>query len=563
MDKHDFYKEIMSRYAIDEEKIRRNAKRAPSRSFVSRNAKWLPLTTAAAVFAAVYGGYIFFSSDSGDGGIIAPAHISYEERVKDMILHEKLITGGYIGESEVRNMYVSFTESLTYKEFDSVLSLAVSDTGGVRIIALWNGRFTDAETAKKSSPEAFYDGAKIEAPDELYLKLKECPKFAAIDIEGKVNDENFEPIATAPQPAQTTVPVVIVTQPPVAATSVSDISGSPAVTTSEVSASTSWNAELTITPDETTENVTDDPVEIVMLNITVDNAVSVEFISENKFILLTRNQVLLYEIINNDGKRSYEISSSFEAANPKITYTDFSTGSLIILGGDAYGRQTNLFLADAASGELIKLDTAVITQNFSVDISYAFYSGGGIILKAQNANYNAIYAAKKSDGYYFERLEESSDKLIILNYTGGGFMYARVSDDAESGGTRIYKYNLSSYSTEEIDLGLSGELSFERSPDVKKFAVISNGVSYIWSTEQNALIEGRAASSPIKFHQYSGDVFTDGESWYLLVGDGMLEITDREADQTAQKPYFSSDYRLYDISPSAVKIEVITAANSP
>ena len=166
MNRKDFYKEIMSQYTFDEDKIRRNAKRASSNNFLALSSRWLPLTTAAAVFVAVFGGYMLLNLGSDGGGertMPLAVRVSHEERVDDITAFEELLRDD--SSALKGNIYISFSKPLTYKEFDSVLDLVASDTGYIEIVALWNGEFVGADTALDReliySSNVFYSGAKI------------------------------------------------------------------------------------------------------------------------------------------------------------------------------------------------------------------------------------------------------------------------------------------------------------------------------------------------------------------------------------------------------------------
>lgn len=583
MNKHDFYKELMSQYTFDQEKIRRNAKRASSASFLARNSKWLPLASAAAVFLIVLVGSVvlngrqgsFIGGEDGDRSRGLPsAFISDQERFDAMTHMEELIISGNF-EPVKANMYISFVKPLTYREAETALNLAASDTGAVEIVSFFSDGWVSAETAQSSG--AFYTAVKVFAAKDLYIIIGNRAEFSAVEFDDLMNDENFQPISTTRTPDITELPVVTIPfvddqtppdsgnpseNPPVTGDTPNDVMNPPSTDNTPVITQPGTSDSPTqTTPPLVADppNPPDEPAEPseppTMLEIAVSSAVSADFITENRLTVLTRNQVLLYEITRSGNRITSEIAQSFDTHNPKVTYTDMETGTLLIIGSDAFGRQTDFFIADGISGELRRLDTSNVTSG-QTDISYAIYNNGEIILKAQSATTHAIYAAKRDgSSWFFERLEESEDRLIILGRTGGGFLYAQVSDNGE---TAIRRYNTARFNSEETDLGITlNNPRFERSPDAGNFAIITNDGMYIWNAAQSALIEFNAGFEHIRFHRYSGSVITDGAGrWFMLSGTDIVSTTEAAADTFAGKPSYSSAYNLREIAPMQVRIDV-------
>ncbi|MCL2078016.1 MAG: hypothetical protein FWH08_06405 [Oscillospiraceae bacterium] len=583
MNKHDFYKEIMAQYTFDEEKIRRNAKRAPSTAFLMRNSKWLPLTTAAAVFVAVFGGYMLFANP--DNGRFEPpptvigAGASHKDRMDDIILFEEMLLSH--SSSLQGNIFISFSKPLTYKEFDSILNLVASDTGYIEVKSLWNGEFVDAEVAAEQQlylgSDVFYSGAKVWASVDgsLYSALSERPEFSAVEREGRVNENNFEPLITNASPEDVYTPATVIPPDETTAGVSNNIETPATVLLSDDEVPDAADVEISDVTTGDTENPDDVLQEDIILEIEAENVKFAEFISENNLVLLTKDQIMLYQVdlllaYDNDERNEQadvytcNIVKSFDAANPKVIFTDTETGTLLITATDYFGRQTRLFIVDGIKEELVELNTSNITQGFTdVEINYAFYSNGEIVLKAQNAYYQAIYLARVNDYYNFngfEKFAESQNKLIILNHDGKGFFYVREFED---GTFRVNRHFTADNSEEELDLqglGIGGQLKFERSPDAKNFAVITESGTYIWNNQLSALTDNTADISQVKFHRYSGNIFSDGANrYFMLYGNEIVSVTESEAEALAlaEKPVFSSSYRLYEITAETVSIEII------
>jgi hypothetical protein len=492
------------------------------------------------------------------GGLIEPqptsGYVSEIERMNEIIKAEGLLVSPPVGHiAEKRDMYISFAEPMTHAEFDSVIGEVSPDGGTIEIISLWSSEFVAVNTAMADTG-AFFTGAKINAYDSVYFQLRGRSEFSVVEFEGLINDMNFRPIAILPE---------LTGEPPVTTQPVTDNQpaepGEPAEPADPIEP-----AE----PAEPTEPT--DPVEPAepgigliedeVLEIDMAGVVSIDFISDSRFVLLTGSQILLYEIVeDSDGRHDYKALAGFIAVNPTVIFTDIKTGTLLIAGGDAFGRQTYLFIADAVSGELLQLDTESMTQN-GMEINTALYRDGEIIVGINNATLSAIYIAGGSGGY-FSKLEETGDVLTLLSFTNDGFIYARNF----GGTTRLLTYDTARHVSGEVTAGAgtelpNGELKFVRSPDAGNFAVISiTEGAYIWNIKLNALSEYPLMTSDIRFHKYSGDFFTAADgSWYMLQGTQVLPATEADAGEQIQKPVFEAGHRLLDITPTLARIEIVS-----
>jgi hypothetical protein len=582
----------MMQYTFDESKIRKNAKRASSASFFARNAKWMPLTAAAAVIVMFFGGYMLLGLFA-DGGIIDPPLPNYnivsdEDRMNDIIYREEMILANGFS-SEKKEMYISFAEPMTLEELDSVLNLIAPEDGAVMAVALWNGEFVDVAATTESADNRLFSGARIIAYDDLYFELRDRPEFTAVEFQGGlINNDNFRPIAlphnnnnsaiplpnieepVTPDPADLNDPIL---DPPFEPANPNnpnnpDNPSDPTEPNNPDNPSDPAEPNDPNNPPDPAEpndpdnpnepNEPTEPVEEDFIELNIDSALGVHFINENKFVLLTRSQVLLYEIVKNaDGRHSFKAVEGFVAVNPRITYTDAKTGTLLIIGGDAFGRLTNLYMADGESGVLRQLETSDILQEHG-QISYALFRNNEIVMKTQTPNISAIYTANRNSGYSFSNLIKSEDNLIVLSLTNSGFIYAQVSENGE---LRTYEYNARFFNIEEIDMGLASlgrDFSFRRSPDAGNFAVISDGIAYIWNAELATLTDYGIEAGYIRFHRNSGSMFNDGDNnWYILRGMQILPSTESEAERI-QRPEFSEAFRLLEITPAVVRIEILT-----
>ncbi|MCL2020245.1 MAG: hypothetical protein FWG70_10885 [Oscillospiraceae bacterium] len=593
MKKHDFYKELMSQYTFDEERIRKNARRASSASFLARNSKWLPLTAACLVVmvsATVILPFVLTGNEVG-GNVLPPLPpvpagvvVSDGDRI-DVITHmeEALKTEGFTFEE--KEMYISFEKPMTQEEFSAVLSALPPSAGTVELVALWNGGFVDAADAN----DMLFTAAKVIASDELYFELNACSEFSAIEVSSlslMINDNNFRPIMNkaeftdVPPPPETSEPS-LTTPPYVSSDPYSDY---PPLSVDIIGQELPIIEPFTETdPPQTVEL----PISDDFIDINIENAVSVDFISENKFILLTKSQIQFYEI-NTDEGEGYNCNaiSGYVAANPSVVFTDITTGTLLILGGDAFGRRTELFIADSETGELIRLDTSDMDN-----ITGAFFRNGEILIETQTA----IYIASRHDGYEphktveiareayhdydaddpesFESTEfteythhirggesveiiEGANALVVLGFANGGFKYAALNDY----NVQMYRFNTADRTSVKVDLGLEneGEIKFVHSPNARNFAIVTENGVYVWNATLSALSSYAIDVPYLRFHRYSGKFFTDNSgNWYILDGTHIGSISKEEVDELAPKPEFSSAYELFEITPDTIRLHVV------
>jgi hypothetical protein len=509
MNKHDFYKEIMSQYTFDESKIRRNAKRASSASFFTRNSKWMPLTSAAAVFmimTVVIFGFVLNSN--------TPPQLDEQERINNDLLIEALILSGEFSPEQIE----SYRE-MTNDELRSFIEQADIESSTVQ---------EDIE-----SPSGSIVAPSIDIPVDI-----------VIVIDPDDPNDLTQPIDSTPviDPVLNNDDTDVITQP-----------------VTEDDNPIEDDKPVTENPETPVidEPVVPEQIEERFIDMDMSSVASINFINGNRFVLTTGSQILLYEIMReNDGRHLITAIEGFVAVTPQIAYACRTTGTLLITGGDAFGNVTNLYIAESENGWLRQLDTSEIVQK-GEEIRSALFKNGEIVMRARGAHGNTIYTASRNGGFLLRRAAESEDSFVILGFTTGGFKYAHITD----GTTLTYKYNTAGFSTEEIDLGfaeLSGELRFVRSNDGSNFAVITDDGVYIWNASLGVLTEEAIYTSAIRFHRHSSNIFSDDMGyWYVLNGTEINSITEGEASSVT-KPRFSNTFRLFEITPTSVRFEVVS-----
>jgi hypothetical protein len=446
---------------------------------------------------------------------------------------------------------------MTLEELNSALGYIASENNNIQVITLWSGDVAFEAQAVQAS-EMFFNGARVLASGGLYSELENLPVFFTIEIGSDlVNDSNFTPITIQHGEEFIATPPVTdadLTEPADPIEPVIPAEPDPTIDGDVNLPAASGEEPMQKNPEEPIVIPSDDDG---LLELDINNATSVNFINGNRFVITTPSQVLLYEIVTGaDGNHTLTAISGFVAVNPQIIYIDNQTGSLLITGGDAFGRMTNLFLAEGGSGELRQLETAVITQN-GEEIRTALYKNGEIILRTRNDSVSAIYTASRNGGFALNKVEESTGTLVILGFATDGFKYARIND----GITRTFRYNTIGFNGEEIDLGfaaLEGELRFMRSNDGSNFAVITDNGTFVWNASLGTLTDSAIYTTSVRFHRHSANLISDEwGNWYAVEGRELVYMTEDEVNIFVRKPVFSASYRLFEIAPATVRIEVI------
>jgi hypothetical protein len=521
------------------------------------------MTSAAAVFAVVAA--VMFGFILNNNGITPPPpplpHGSTAPSAPDVIIriNETVNNPGFIDThgltEEPIEMYISFANPMTLEELDSVLEQLASDSGDVQVIKLWNNDV--ALTLEEQEASAmFFNGARVLANGGLYSELIDLPQFTWIELGGGlIDDSNFSPITIHGNPAEIAETPSPADTDPAESTDRTEPAEPTEPEAPAIDGDIDNNGEEpVVNPEEPVVIPYDDG----LLELDINNATSVNFINGNRFVLTTPSQVLLYEIIiGADDNHTLTAISGFVAVNPQVIYIDNLTGTLLITGGDAFGRITDLFLAEGESGELRQLDTAVITQN-GEEIRTALYRNGEVVLRTRNDSISAIYTAGRNGGFALNKVEQTDGTLVILSFTADGFKYARIND----GATRTFRYNTIGFNGEEIDLNfaaLEGELRFMRSNDGSNFAVITDNGTFVWNAATGALTDSAIYTTSVRFHRHSANFISDEwGNWYAVDGAELIAMTEEEVSAEVRKPVFSASYKLSEITQSAVIIEVIS-----
>ncbi|MBP3854606.1 MAG: hypothetical protein IK990_03195 [Ruminiclostridium sp.] len=205
MNTNDFYKELFEKYALDEEKIRRNAIKAAKTPAWQRavSAHWKTAAGAAAAVAVTVGA-VAYTVGGSSGNIVIDS--SETLLTASQRLHEaeqnyyNAATEGEQGENKT-NIYVSFLDDLCYSDMYVSLS-ALPDSDDIEIECLYlndstviRGKDAVDAYAETSADVRNIAGAKLCAPEKCYRDIQDLSKVYLAELSSEnINDETFSPI---------------------------------------------------------------------------------------------------------------------------------------------------------------------------------------------------------------------------------------------------------------------------------------------------------------------------------------------------------------------------------
>lgn len=548
MNKRDFYKELMSEYQFDKDKILANAKKG---KFAGRSSMPIYIGITAAAAAAVVGvGTVMFTSLGGNKGVdlltgSTLTALSNKERIERAI--EDIRKNENSG--ELHDVMVTFREPLSPAEAQRVLT--ENSQGSVPVKMLYfsdESRVVGSEAVGKvfENDEGKITGAVINCAGYLLEQLHKSSEVFAVEIMTADDDLNVvTPIKTS-DPEIVDIPPVDIggdvsigtpSEPEPTESSdisdssdVSDISDSSDVSDSSDSSdssdvSDSSDGETSDASSDTSEEpapVIDEIPEGVTLPENLKgmeyltseiNAKDAFFINENNFFVLTDISAAIYDF---DG---YDVSlvSSIDCEQPRIDWiAEDGSGLLVSTAED--GRRSRLFYVDVKNSSFDELDVNGIVMSGAItDVVYNKNSGVLVLNIDEDGDYYACSA--RFDGREVEYLsvcyysEQVPTTVLAVNEN---FAYVCVEGEMN---TEIVKVPVSKYTDECVIF--SEESSCAVSPNLAGTyaAIVLNSGSYIFDTATDTMLS--VPSSGIVNFGSSVNSFACGGGYYTI-SDGQI-----------------------------------------
>lgn len=585
MNTNDFYKELFEKYALDEDKIRRNAIKAAKTPAWQRavGSHWKTFAGAAAAVAVTVGAVAYMSGTPGDQGIdiVSPDNLlSASQRLREAEENYYNISAE---ENSILNIYLTFKENVCYSDMTVFLS-ALEDSDEIEIQRLYLNDstvisgMTDIGTyAENSAADKRISGAKISAPAGCYRDLNDLSRVDVAEIESeKMNDSTFAPLVrddsdplasdmlsiTTTAPAVTTAPFSFESETTTAASSAT-AGTTPAVSEPDITDDTTVDdvevvpddPEITVITDDeyvmTTPEELDDPeltaqettaettTEITVTSDEFDapdtglmtriyqlnapNALDTVLIDDHA-IVLCRDQVYFFTL---GGVMTDSRPRAVAMGSPKIAYSDSRT--VIVTGCDETGKRNMIVMLDLETNVLYgdNNDTSIGTA----EIGRVYYSDSDrkyfVSTFADSSTYLYELTADNETGLQFRALVEFAGPVAVAGYKGGMLWFTGSEDNINYS---LYSFDCVNGVLEKYaDIGTSCKV--HRSLTFESFIVTVTDTdetqrSYIFDIVSRTLIPVQVGADPM-IADLNGLIYVSSDGMtYRLSENGVLEVTD-------------------------------------
>ena len=541
VNKRDFYKELMSEYQFDKEKILANAKKG---KFAGRSPMPIYIGVTAVAAAAVVGvGTFMFTSLGGNKGVdlltgSTLTALSNKERIERAIEDIRKNENS----EELRDVMVTFREPLSPAEVQRVLTENAEGNVPVKMLYFSDesrviGSVAVGKVFDKNSGEV--TGAVINCAGYLMEQLQKSSEVFTVEILTADDDLNVVAPIKLNDPEISDLPTVdiggevpIVPSEPVESTDSSDayessdssdISDSSDSSDSETSEENSGESsdiseKPEVSADEMPEGVT--LPESIPEKHYLTGEIGAEdafFVDENTFFVISENSASIYGFDGN----SESLVSSIGCTEPRVDWVA-EDGSGILISTVDDGRRSKLFYADTQNGSISEIDVdGIVMTGVIKDVVYNKNSGILVLNVDEAGDYYSCSAS--FDGTEIEYLavcyySENVPTTVIAadeNYT-----YICVQ---EQNCTKIVKVTTSRYSEETVIFSEDSSCAISPNFAGTHASVVLNSGSYIFDTATETMISA-PASGVISFG-VSSDSFACGGGYYTINEGQLSEVS--------------------------------------
>lgn len=584
MNKNDFYKEIMTQYALDPEKIRINAIKQAKKPVWQKVAGdyWKPAIGAAAAIAVTVAGISYANRSSAPDITVEPGEVlSASQRLMEAEQNYYNLNN----EQLYSNIYMTFMEPVSYTEIIMALS-TVGDMGEIEICSLYlsDDQLTGTEITEfvsGQSSEKLVVAAKIFLPSQYYRDIQDLSIVYLAELGSEeINDDTFVPISVEdddPLENDYLSITTAVTEKPVVTTTPFSFSDTEITTPEEVpvigASGDSGNTITTLPPvseEDTEEELIEDDeapavttttvtapeattttyyrgdvgllTEIYELN--VKNALET-YISGNNVVVLTKTEAYLYTIGGFGGTPRGE---AININNPKLAYNG---SNHIILTGCLDGGKREIFsVINLEKDTVYTYDASANIGEYEIgDVRYSEETDK-YFMKAVSTNGTLIYELAVGTEIEFRPLVEIQAPVSLAGYKNNA-LYFTI---AENGGelTRLYSFSCIDGTMFEL-ASFNGSVKLKRGVDFESFAVLSpvDATSFILDANFGTLV-------PALFDE-TVEVVTDGGETFFRTNGIIYKITGSntvaEADRAVQFEKVTEQiYIINEINPEKVVV---------
>lgn len=603
MTEKEFYRELMSRYALDPEKIRANALKQAKKPAWQKFAAdyWKPAAGVAAAVALTVSavGYMNARSSGPDIKVDPASALSAAQRLSEA---EQNYFRLQSSENRTVNMYITFREPVSCNDITMAFS-GIADMGEIDYEILYLTDDTikgiDEVTAYKAAhgDEKNVAAVKISTLSMYYRSIQDLSSVYLAEMgSDEINDDTFCPITVEDNDPLINDQYYInsttaVTTVPITTTSFSFDSEK---TTEEISVpaigESADNASDTLKPPETSE--TDDSedeypeddeefeepdetspetqettpettVEVPANEITsttyygsdvgllteiyelnVLNSIET-VVSGDNAVVLTKNGVYLYTlggIIRDQNGASAELSS------PKIAFKNENT--VIITGCGAGGARNLISVADLANDELHTYD---VSANLgAAELGTIHYSAAQdkYFVKAISETSSFIYEVQISyeTGIQFRPLMDAQAPVSVAGCMNST-LYLTTLDALT--GTKLYSFDMAT--GEMTELAAFGKtMKIRRGDDFESFALISDTDKYIFDVNRGMLISAEQLNENVRIISKDGLTYFKADSFIYEISPDSSICTAVGTVEFADEA--QSEFRINEITPEKVVI---------
>lgn len=572
MNKRDFYKELMSEYQFDKNKILANAKKG---RFAKRSPMPIYIGITAAAAAAVVGvGTFMFTSLGRDKGVdlltgSTIAALSNKERIEKAI--EDLRRNENSG--ELHDVMVTFRKPLSTAETQRVLTEHAQGSVPVKMLYFSDEtRVVGAEEVGKAFEKGSGEitGAVVNCAGYLMEQLQNSSEVFMVEMMTAEDNLNVvAPIDTKDPDIEKMPEIDIIGENPVVkpnepsestpdSSDNSDISdGSDSSDNSDISDSSdgsdsSDDGEI-IAPDEIPEGVKL-PLDIdgIYALTSEINAKEAFFISENTFF-----------VINNEGAALYDFDGYTESIvayqpceNARIEWIS-ENGSEMLVSSFEDGRRAKLFYVNAEYLSFVELDVDGIVMSGEIaDAVYNDESDTLIINVNEDGRYYVCSAVLSGgEAEYIAVSYYSSDAKVSVLCLNEEYVYLLVKrDDA----TEIVKATTGGSSDGVVIYSESGSCTAARNIAGTYAAVSTENGSFIFDPATETLISAPAGGA-VEFGAAKNSFFCGGA--YYTIENGQINAASGLSviAKIDWKNGFSSKYQA---SPAGSRVRITASSYS-
>ncbi len=571
MNKHDFYKELMSEYSFDVEKIRTNAKKG---KYAKQKISPLAIGFTAAVAACTVAcGTLALSMHGSKGGVSlvdtgsqSLSALSSSERVRYAIeqqnkeqnseaIHDVLVTFAQpLSSAEAKDIIADYTDvNIPVKAV--YLADGSKISGSDQVADIFSGEYSVSALCIQCAGSAM---SQLQAAPEIFLVelMSEADFDTAVPmdpdavetIEAVVPDITPDDIYDVPEqtdPSDNAVIVIPNEEDNTVPDDIESVESSESTESAEAGSIESTESSESVESEETTESTepaestepSDDVTEPEVPSVSVDvlpggvtlpfdpdayvyeakdiEAQSAYFLLDDIFFAITEDQFALYSFNGVAAHPVLEVDCSGAA----VHWIDDDGGRLIVSGIGDNGMRNKLWMVDAYSklaydlkAEDAVMDGTLAGVGYNEAAEMLIYN-----VKYQGNYYIVANTLSSTEAIYINEPFYTNAKITLLGYHGST-LYLAV-DDASL--TQIYAVDVCTSESRIIN-------TYDNRPKISKNYAFTHGVIMPSDTAVTGKIEifDPATESFIITDYFNASVIFGVSKHSFYTEDGIYTITD-------------------------------------